>query len=155
MNNPLIRSKKLVADLSTSARLAQKAIGMSVWWDSCKHGPVLAKRFSSRVQGCSGDWYVSFGANDFLVGSALKRIYMAIPNIINTGTEGKIVLRLSDLRWVVASSVANNETGAKYRSYRLDEEDGWLLRFGTMSLDTKAFILSACEDMGFKLIRIL
>lgn len=143
------KQKKLVKEILKKASwlgkeekipldLAENFIRSSAWWLTHSSGlPVRAPRHADRIYESHHGWAVDFGANTFLVGTAIERCRVVINNYIAESKKGRIPLReeiVSELIRQISGAVSN-ANGYEYSGYYpIDNEE---LKFGAQTIELR------------------
>ncbi len=129
--------------------LAEKFVMSSAWWHTHSSGrPVRAPRHADRIYKSSRGWALDFGANTFLISTAIERCSIEINNALDhTTSEGDMDLHelKEKLKLHISGAVANHE-GYEYEGYYpLEGND---MMFGAQSIDVDdgaQFLLDECS----------
>jgi hypothetical protein len=135
----LARLAALLPDGMVSRKLAQRFVRESAWWLRHPSGPTRARGHARRVYGSGSDWRIDFGANTFLVGSAILRCAKTMTQYLNEAKEGQLSSPdnlIKRLRRNVRGAIANYD-GDEYLLYPLEDND---MVFGTQSIDVQDFV---------------
>lgn len=120
---------------------ARDIIRRSVWWLTHSSGsPVNAWGFGDRLVGSQGNWWVSFGSNNFLVGKAISRCLKVINSVVDdTVNGGNATYRdlLDRLSNAIRGSVSNYQ-GHEYDSYPVNFQNEMV--FGAHAIDVDSVI---------------
>lgn len=146
--------RELLPDGNVPKAVAEQFLRESVWWNTHSSGrSVRAPRHANRMKGQNGDWYITFGANFFLVGRAIERCAKTCENFLASVENGSpwSVNELKDkLKMNVRGAVATN-SGAEYSGfYPIEGQD---MNFGATSIDVVDFVNNALRYLPQDLLQ--
>ena len=124
---------------SVSHIIARHFVGHTAYWDHPKAGWVQAPKHADRITFGPYGWEVSFGANSFLVGSAVSKCIEEIGyflKLVEFEDSPSYPMLLCQLNQVVRESVGNH-SGMRYSGAY--PEDGEFMVFGTQGIHLPSF----------------
>lgn len=129
----------------TSSRIpyawAHEFIACTAWWLHHPSGPVRAPKHADRIfESEQHGWAIEFGANSFLVETAIKRSLDAVKSLLDTNETGRDEL-ISEIKRHTSGAVSNHYDDEYSGYYPLEGED---MIFGSTSInvdDAAKFIL--------------
>jgi hypothetical protein len=127
--------------------VADRVIRNSAYWYGHPQGPARAPKHAERLtQGDTG-WELVFGANTFLVETAVRRcvrtIEKAAEAVKKTDKPINENALARDLAYAVQGAVANYQ-GLEYSGF-YDASDGFM-HFGTQAIHVPSFVATICDE---------
>ena len=138
-------NKNLIKQIKTKAswffreedvplELAEKLIKESAYWDHPAGYKTPAPKHAKRIDKNHHGWFIKFGANSFLVGSAIERCKATINNFIQRVSEGEI-LHTNELKGELEKCITGavaNFNGEEFGGY-YPVSTGYM-NFGTQAI---------------------
>ena len=123
----LLRLSSLVTDSGKiSLTLAQEIIEGCAWWEGHPSGPVRARGHAKNIQGQNGSWRLDFGANSFLISTAVLRSCNRIRAWLSKRNGEILSTDWAELHSSIASALrcsVSNHSGDEYDYYSAGTED--------------------------------
>jgi hypothetical protein len=127
--------------------VAQSFIRRATWWNThASGGPVLAVGFAERITGVDGDRRLRFGANTFLVGSAILKCHGLLTQYVDAYKVSNVTdpaQSITSMRTAIRCSVVGYD-GNGLGLYPLKGDD---MHFGAHSIDVRYFIKALLDHL--------
>lgn len=142
-DSEIIRTKmtRFVKDGRMPIGVAQRIIKDSAWWYGHPQGPTRAPKHYERVTRGRHGWEIEFGANTFLVESAIWGCIVALDEAIKAALSTGSKVDESGLREKMSLAVTGavaNYNGDEYLSYY--ETFKGFMHFGTQAINVNDFV---------------
>ena len=138
--------KRLVVNGRVPLGVAQRVISNSAWWYGHPKGPVRAPKHYERISNGIHGLELEFGANYFLVETAIRRVFNIINDLVNTvestGKKGSNSFLRLHMIATIEGAVANFN-GDEYDGF-YDSIDGFMI-FGTQAISVNDFVNTICD----------
>ena len=139
----LLRLSSLVTDSGKiSLTLAHEIIEGCAWWEGHPSGPVRARGHAKNIQGQNGSWRLDFGANSFLISTAVLRSCNRIRAWLSKRNGEILSTDWAELHSSIASALrcsVSNHSGDEYDYYSAGTEDKII--FGVQAISINGFVL--------------
>ena len=130
--------------------VAKEFVERSAWWLTHSSGwPVRAPRHADRIYNSHHGWAIDFGANTFLVGSAVERCRVEIGDYLDLLVSGQappLNILKQTLKQHISGAVAN-ANGYEYSGYYPINDEGRLV-FGAQAIDVDDGVAYIFEATG-------
>jgi hypothetical protein len=141
VNTVRARVQQLSAHGKIDLEIAQEFIRESAYWDHPKGSLVRAPKHAEQIyKDQNNDWVVDFGANSFLVGSAIYGCQEALLEFLEEAEHGSIMTKpqlREKLELIVREAVANHKK-ERYRDYPVNNNN--CMMFGTQAINISNFV---------------
>jgi hypothetical protein len=133
--------QQLSAQGEVELELAKEFIRESAYWDHPSGSLVRAPKHAERIYSHRNNWVLDFGANLFLVGTALYRCQQALLEFLEKAESGDVMPKSQlreNLELIVRGAVANHE-GDEYDGCAFPMHNNFMI-FGNQAINIYDFV---------------